>query len=130
MNAEVLLLDSGRNRVYPPRNPSGTRPQEGTRLEFQELKKLNGRVFKIEPWPITRTGRLTAATQHNQWRLILASQRLVVLTSVETPHRLTLDAALVEGVRTPDRLQLTGQLVVEGAKAKLVPLRTRRTGGA
>jgi hypothetical protein len=48
---------------------------------------------------------------------------------VETPHRLTLDAALVEGVRAPDRLQLAGQLVVEGAKAKLVPLRTRRAGG-
>ena len=92
------------------------------------MEKLNGRVLKVEPWPMTRTGRLAAATQHNQWKMILASQSLVVLTSVETPHRLTVEAEKVVGLRVPDRLLLDGQLVVESGKARLEPLRVPRKG--
>ena len=55
-------------------------------MEFEKLKKLHGRVLKIEPCPLTRTGRLSVRTQHNQWKAMLSSSSLVVLTSVATAH--------------------------------------------
>ncbi|MDE2489270.1 MAG: hypothetical protein KGM24_00375 [Elusimicrobia bacterium] len=95
-------------------------------MDAKELKELHGRILKIEPWPQTRSGRLKATTQHNQWKVVLASPGLAVLTSTETPHRLTIDAGRILGLRAPDYLRLDGQLVVEGEKATLEPLVAKR----
>ena len=95
-------------------------------MEFERLKKLHGRFLKVEPCPLTRTGRLLVTTQHNQWKMMLASSRLVVLTSAGTAHHLAVEAERIRNFRPPDRLLLDGELILEGAKVSLVPRRRSR----
>ena len=57
---------------------------------------------------------------------MLASSRLVVLTSAATAHRLVVEAERILNFRPPDRLLLDGQLILEGAKVSLAPRRPSR----
>ena len=90
-------------------------------MEFEKLKKLHGRALKVEPCPLTRTGRLLVKTQHNKWKITLSSSRLVVLTRAATAHQLAVKVERILSFQPPDRLILDGQLILEGAKVSLVP---------